>query len=293
MELIGFVRKMLTSRRWKSWLVSGGYSAGAVFVSCAVPDQAMAVNGFTQVTTCASCYTRADFVAAGIQTANRFARPGTFLVISNAYARSAFVAVTGEPAPNCYPSNGCNPYLINAAGTAETQGGAAMTSDSQLSQLDKGIFAVDRKSPTVVTVSPQYSVTFINSLDEEVGPGIDQALANKGINWSTLPVGAIVLVKFQDGTRAAFVKTNSQITIHWAWFGFAWNANGQPINRGGGLIQNPNTSGTGGGSFRGVVSNGGSWELDIVGMDLCTTYEMITVDGQLVVPPHDTGMEPC
>jgi hypothetical protein len=135
------------------------------------------------------------------------------------------------------------------------------------------------------------SPTFINALDEEVGPGIDQALASEGINWDSLPVGAIVTVAFSDGTKTLYIKTNGQFNDHSGWAGVAWNKHGQRINRGGAVQSNPNTSGTGSHCSR-VWSIRRPLQLVLLGGDKCTQNVTI-IDGSGNQTNLGTIIVPC
>src|SRR4029077_11191519 len=129
------------------------------------------------------------------------------------------------------------------AGQSESQLQAYFTSYDQI------LMGTSRSNPLTVNEPTNYSPTFVNALDEEVGPGIDQALLlGQGVNWSFLPVNTIVTVIFSDGTKALYKKTNNT-NDHWHWAGVAWDKNGNRINSGGQPLSNPNTSGGGGGQI--------------------------------------------
>jgi hypothetical protein len=123
------------------------------------------------------------------------------------------------------------------------QSEAVLESDYYL--IDVGLFGTSRSKPIYLNVSSQYAGSIINSDDAEVGPGIDQALYNSGVNWAELPAGATVTVTFSDGTKAQFYKSGN-MSYHWIWNGVAFDKNGSKINRQGQLTK-PNTSGTGAG----------------------------------------------
>ena len=113
-------------------------------------------------------------------------------------------------------------------------GGAALEADLQ--GTDEALFANARAKPMPpVNLSPDYASSFINSLDEEVGPGIPQAIAAKGINPVFLPVGTIVMVVFEDGSKATYRRVSLIGSIQWVWTGQAWDAQGRPIHRNGTL----------------------------------------------------------
>lgn len=112
----------------------------------------------------------------------------------------------------------------------------AQRSQEDLEKIDETLFANARAKPLPpVNLSETYASSFINSIDEEVIPGISQAILAKGINPASLPVGTIVLVVFPDGTKATFVKVNASGSVQWEWAGRAWNAEGKPITRNGAL----------------------------------------------------------
>jgi hypothetical protein len=105
-----------------------------------------------------------------------------------------------------------------------------------MSVVDVGLFGFTRgpSSPKVATVQmpPDYDSSLIGSIDELDSPGIGQALIHLGVNPSAFPVGAKLLVTYQDGTNAVFVKVSNTSSYQWAWDRIhAWNANGQPVCR--------------------------------------------------------------
>lgn len=216
-----------------------------------------ATNLFSFVTSCSDCATVEQLRATGLQEAMAQATPGMYLVSSEQTARSAYVRVTGMRVVVCSPTNrdDCHASLRNAAATALTGDGIEAT-DDDLQAIDEKIFGVSRenKIPTV-KLSTQYARSFINSQDEELTGGISNSLLNINVNTVTLPIGSVVLVTFDDGSSAQFVK-RCNCTDMWGWTGLAWDSQGKRIHRDGTPIANPNTSGNGGGSRQFSIPGG-------------------------------------
>ena len=160
------------------------------------------------------------------------------------------VFAPGEQVSSCHEAQ-----LRRRRDSHKTEDGAALSSDAptaqaQMSVVDVGLFGFTRgpSSPKVATVQmpSDYAGSFINSNDEYDSPGIGKALILLGIDPSEFPVGAKLLVTYQDGSKAVFVKVSSTGSYQWTWDGIhAWDANGHPIDRSGNQIANNNTSGSG------------------------------------------------
>jgi hypothetical protein len=188
---------------------------------------------------------------------------------------------------------------------AEDQNGAPLSSDlptaqAQMSVVDVGLFGFTRgpSSPKVAAIDmpPDYDGSFINSNDEFDSPGIGYALGQKGINPADLPVGAKLLVTYEDGTKAVFVKISNTGSYQWTWDQMhAWDANGHPIDRSGNQIANNNTSGTGSGSatYEEILDgDGGAATLwYIYESESCTTGSSISIGG--VADATFFGYVPC
>jgi hypothetical protein len=199
---------------------------------------------------------------------------GTYTVVSSPKAATSLVKVQGALVRL---GNGATEFAISSAVPVDSSGNSlAGESETQLeayfASYDQISMGTNRSNPLTVNEPAYYSTTFINALDQEVGPGIAQALAAEKINWNSLPVGAFVTVVFSDGTKALYIKTNGQITDHWAWAGVAWDKHGNRINRAGQPQSNPNTSGTGGGAVTapGFGASGGRYNWYLLGGDQCT-----------------------
>src|SRR6202034_2467341 len=102
-----------------------------------------------------------------------------------------------------------------------------------------------------IAIPPAYGTTPINNEAWEVdtSTGIGQALLNMNVNQGNIPMGTVVTVTWQDGTTAQFIRSNSVPTLQWVYVpGSMRNKARQPITPvSGTTIQNPNTSGSGGG----------------------------------------------
>lgn len=155
---------------------------------------------------------------------------------------------------------------------------------------------MNRTAPKQVNEPDTYAVSIINSDDSEVGPGIDVALAHLDppIVSSMIQDGTVLTVVFSDGTTAQFVKIDGDMSSHWQWNGIAHNKKGQLIHRDGSLVNNPNTTGTGGGnaSAHGIGDTGQGWNYHLNANPECTSSTIIT-DGSGQVLGTYTSLEPC
>lgn len=141
---------------------------------------AHALNGNVYIGDCATCSTSASFVAIAKSRATVSGNAGTYLISSQYTARSAFVRVNGVRVFTCdSQGENCVPHLTNAVATAVRPDGSAITSESDLDRIDEITFAGSRNQPLAIKIDADYAASFINSLDEEVGPGIDRALDSK------------------------------------------------------------------------------------------------------------------
>jgi hypothetical protein len=246
-------------------------------------ESAQALNGYTYVSIC-SCATTGDFVAAAETTAVSYhdvaggSVVGTYSMISTTTARTAYIQVTGQGVL----SQGHYTWVVTAAIPINSSG-ASIASETESEQeafygaLDQTLLGVNRSGPLTANCPDSYSESFINSIDEEVGPGIDLALSQEGVSWAGIPIGTVITVNFSDGTTAQYIKTNNS-TDHWAWNGVAHNKSGQPINRNGTVQTNPNTAGTGGGSVTPPgFGSGSTWTWLYTGGNDCYYSSYVTL----------------
>jgi hypothetical protein len=254
---------------------------------------APAYEGNFFVVQCAHCATIADFATAGLEHARAAMVPGTYVVVSESHARSAYVRVTGQAGTWCdidYYGE-CYPTLFNAYGEAVTETGSALIETGQLERIDEALFAINRYQRIEPVMLPSlYQTSFIHSLDEEIGPGITYVLSQRGINVFNLRMGTRVLVRFPDGTSALFEKV-SQTTVMWRWSGMAWDRYGRPIHRNGALQDGWIVPGLFGG--RADVAGVSNWDIDnssLPGVDLrfslvpaenCRIITVVHVNGRL------------
>lgn len=266
---------------------------------------AQAFNGNTVLFTCTTCQTPIDFRNAAVSQSNLVDQAAvTYIAIggSSPAGMSAYVYINGYWITD--PFSGQNYWNVDTANMMD-QNGAILSTDvptaqAQMSVIDVGIFGYSRgsSSPSVATVQmpPNYDGSFINSTDEMDSPGIGQALIAKGIDPSSFKVGAKLLVTFQDGSKAVYMKISMTSSYQWTWDGIhAWNAQGQPIDRSGNVKNNPNTSGTGGGStsvsetLDGAGNAAALWF--IYQQQQCTTSTQLSING--VPDATFFGFVPC
>jgi hypothetical protein len=108
--------------------------------------------------------------------------------------------------------------------------------------------------------------------------------ANTGINQvipspASVPTGTIVVVVWQDGTTAQFIRTNSVPTVLWVYVpGSMKNKAGQPITPiSGTQTKNPNSGGTGSGVIIPTVTGSNPWYLQLTGGNTCTGTTTLTI----------------
>lgn len=183
----------------------------------------------------------------------------TYVVVSTSTPLSSYVKVTGH-----YKGSEEPIWVVGASTPIDSSGNslAANTesaNESYFASLDQVLFGANRSAPQTVTVSTDYASSFINSLEEEVVPGIGNALIQLGVNPATISVGTLITVKFSDGTTAQYIKISSTSSYQWPWTGIAHNSSGLLINRDGSLVVNPNTIGNGSGSFSAPGYNNLDW----------------------------------
>ena len=274
------------------------FSLGLLLASpLCIFSSAYALNGFTNVSTCASCKTTADFASAAIAASRDEGLAGyTYLIVSVSNASQAYMRVTGE-----YDRiDGERIWNPEAASPIDSSGNS-LAGDSEASLeafyqlLDTLNFGTSRDAPFWLNASnPQQNLlptSFGLSSDEQVSDVIDYL--NNGPGFASK--GYICLVTFPNGDTAEFQLTTQGTTREgnvWTWVpGKAWDKNGNQLNRDGSKATNPNTSGTGNGeaSVRGSGA-GSAWSWQIEGNDQCDFKTTITVDGE------DTGynnISPC
>lgn len=255
-------------------------SLGILVVMASATTSSYATNGFMWVSPCTSCLYLSDFVTAAENEAYIWVQPGTYVIVSQDHNETAYVKVSGTVKTHIiegYPET----VLVISAVTPIDANGNQVNSESYFVTLDATIFGTNRENPVEeVEVPEAYATSFVGSLDEEVGPGIDQALLAKGINVASLQVGTMIMVEFSDGTKAIyFIYQSPLISDHWQWAGVAWDKNGNPITRGGTINQNPNSSGQGGGDAGSTHQGTDTINFDLGGDPTCVTWQTITVNG--------------
>ncbi len=229
------------------------FSAGMILAWICGANSAYALNGLTVVDTCTSCATTADFVNEGAAAAEAYGAKGTYYVISASQASSAFIQVNGH----FVTRNGEQLWLLVSATPIDSSGNSLAANsesanESYFAALDQVLWGVSRNNPIVVDEPPAYAGSFINTSDDEITPGISNALLlEKGINPNSIDLGTVITVKFQDGTSAQYQKVSKVSSYMWQWNGTAHNKDGKLIDRAGNLKINPNTAGAGAGNFTG------------------------------------------
>lgn len=284
--------------RWFVFLMSTALW-GLVMLSALEPEPALALNGSTVSLSCPSCYSSGDFITSALTQAYSLSQPGLYVVVSQTYARTGFIQVTGE-VPAC--GKACGEGLLNASGAALGQDGGPLGSDAELNNIDVGVFGLDRTFPMYVTAVPGCGAeqsdcgdSLASSTDTGVGIMIGIALAAQGIDVNNLPQVLSIAVTFQNGDVAVYQHVSGGGPYGWIWGQKAWNSNHQPIDRNGNVIVNPNSSGSGSGSGSGATQGplgslvyGFSMYSDCV----FNTSETITVNGGVIIV-SDKSYAPC
>lgn len=229
---------------------------GLSVLSALDPQPAHAFNGATRALTCQNCYNSSDFIAAGVAQAQSVGLPGLYVVVSQTYARTGLVQVSGE-VPACGLS--CGEGLLNVSGAAVGLDGSPLGSDSDLNNIDVGLFGVDRTLPNEADVVPGCGAdqpgcgpSLASSSDAGIGIEIGDVLTAAGWTEADLPSVLSIFVIFQNGDRALYTHNSSQNLYIWTYGGYAWNKANAPITRQGKVINNPNTAGSGGGGGNGT-----------------------------------------
>lgn len=188
----------------------------------------------------------------------------------------------------------CGGFCIWTGGTltAIQMDGTPLTSDAQLTTIDQSMFAQLRTASAltaVILVPTDYGGSYINNsaLDEDTNSAISFVLyITRSINPNSVPIGTIVVVKWNDGTTAKFVRVSQSGSFQWAYMpGSARNAQGQPINPDGSIVANPHSTGTGAGSVDPNVTGSGGyiWNLRFNGDHNCTGTSTLTDETGTVI----------
>lgn len=273
-------RKLFSARTVLAGLVKRStLLAVGLLIPFALIQTADARNGFTYVLPCSNCQTTDQFIAAAQAEADNLSTSGIYEVVSSSQPSSAYIRVSGHWVTR---AGGETFWVITASVPVDSSNNSlAANSEGQnqsyFAALDQVIFGANRSNPTAVTISPDYASSFINSLDEEVLPGIGNALISMGVNPASIEVGTVITVKFSDGTTAQYVKVSSTSSYQWQWNGIAHDSNGHLIDRNGHVLPNPNTAGDGGGDARVPgFGRGAGIDWDLIDRGTCTTWTTVT-----------------
>jgi hypothetical protein len=159
---------------------------------------------------------------------------------------SAYISITGYLLP--YKQQWVPQTVQPIDGNGHSLAGASESSQEAFyNALDNIIMAANRNAPTSINEPSDYSGSFINSDESEVVPGIGYALIQLNINPASFPAGSPIMVKFEDGTSAIYIKASAGANYQWTWSGVAYKGK-QQINRNGTPAANSNTPGSGSGS---------------------------------------------
>ena len=278
-----------------------GLSAFALGLLLASPlciyNSAYALNGYTNVSTCASCKTTADFTAAAIAQSNVEGVKGTYLIVSESNASQAFMKVTGE-FDNIDGERIWNPEAatpVDGSGNS-LAGQSEATLEAFYQLLDQMNFGTSRDAPFWLNASnPQQALlptSFGLSSDEQVSDVIDYLDTGP----SDPSIGYICLVTFPNGDTAQFQLTqtgSSKLDNVWTWVpGKAWDKNGNQLKRDGSRATNPNTGGGGVGSASVTGASGAAagWRWELTNGGGCTFQTTITVNAEST---DYTNISPC
>lgn len=239
----------------------------ALSLSAVTATVAWANAGDAFVINCASCKTTSDFVTAAKQAAwnSSYSKlkcdhnvtptyhnySGTYIVASQSYPLTALVDVRGYAD---FTAGGagylCNTGLRITSATPIDEKGIPIKSDADLAHIEGFFWGGTRKPgpPQSVTIDPNKAsspMQIQETFDVVMGGFINDALLKMGVvDLSKIPVGTIIEVKFQDGSKAKFVRgivTNS--LTQWVIVpGTLTNSKGQRINLDGSLAQNTHST---------------------------------------------------
>jgi len=243
-----------------------------------------ALDGFFYAVSCNTCQTTAEFQAAARSQAGFTENGGTYLVVSNAVARSAYMQVTGH-----IVNVGGEPVWRPTAATPVDSSGNSLagqpesTLQNDYTAIDLITIGIDRNLPVVINVT---TGTYWEMSDDEITNLINGYLASQGI--SSPPV-AVTLEFISNHSAAKFVYNST--THRWS-FVVGYDAQGHQLDRNGQPTgSNPNKAGTGGGQAQ---ANGfGRYAgplAQIIGENNCTFVTTITLGDGSIAGMH---VGPC
>lgn len=190
------MRKSLAMSAWRGrWSALGL----GVVLGCAA-SAGYALNGFVYVVQCNTCQTTADFQGAAKYQAGYMAEGGTYLVVSNAVARSAYMQVTGHIVqvggePEWRPTTATP---IDSSGNS-LAGQTEATLENDYTALDLMTIGLDRNLPVVIDVA---SGTYWQMSDDDITTLINNYLTSQGISS---PPAEVTLEFLSNNSAAKFV----------------------------------------------------------------------------------------
>jgi hypothetical protein len=214
--------------------------------------------GGITVLNCSGCSTTTNFVATAENQSLIDQQNKLYVMPSDSNGMTAYIRVRGAWTNTREPMwyvTGAEPVDANAV-TLASQGYTETQKQNYYAGTDQINFNSNRYTPAavdegLVTIPqnlPQLT-GFTSSSDGDVSVVIDSmwpAIANNAQG------GSIILFKFNDGTSAQYYYTGTITNGYknWAWNGFAWDKNGNRIDRNGNFVYPLATTGAGGGSVR-------------------------------------------
>jgi hypothetical protein len=199
---------------------------------------------------------------------------GMVVASSPTIAATAMVRVTGTFKLSC-PHGDCS--YVDGVYTPLMPDGTVITTDAQLLTTDQTIYGTlrgEKGAPTApIKLPSEYGGSPIGNeaWSVDANTGINIVVSNA----AQLPIGTLVMVVWQDGTTATFVRTNSVPSLLWAYVpGSMKDKNGNPITPVTGvMINNPKSGGSGGG----VIIPNSPYPLQFLGGPTCTGTATVTI----------------
>jgi hypothetical protein len=210
-------------------------------------------------------------------------KTGFFVLTNPGAPYTAFVRVTGTYTYTCIKS--CLWEGQNISYNFVKPDGTPATTGADFAATDVYIYANMRNAggPLAgpIHIPPAYGTSPIGNdvFAADSSTGINVALGQLGINTGNIPFGTTIMVTWQDGSTAQFIRSNSVPTLTWIYVpGSAKDSGGNPINITlGTMIQNPHTGGIGSGFV--IPTDPNQWYLYFQGGNSCTGSATLTIPG--------------
>jgi hypothetical protein len=216
-------------------------------------------------------------------------------MVSTSVGRTAYVSVTGTvtipcTGTKCSIGSSSKPQLTNIVATPVDVSGTSLSGQSETAlesaygNIDFTIFGVVRAAsngaaPIVLSASTDpsgFPRSFVGSTDSAVSAAVVGDLPS----GSNVFIGLLTVI-FPDGTSAEYIQNGPN---SWSWNGVAHNSHGDPIDRAGNILESPNPTATGTGSFNtsSTSSTGLTTTFSLLGAGPCYTTTVVEQNGVVI-----------